>query len=138
MNSIKKLGTRYSKVIQFGIIGVLAFFVDWFVMKFLMDRQTHFLVARLLSFLVAVSFTFVLNKYWTFKNSVATPILVQFLQFFAANSVGGFVNYVVSTSSYFFILNSNPRFIWLSLVFGSGAGFVFNFVMSNRFVFRNR
>nr|WP_267874618.1 GtrA family protein [Duganella levis] len=132
------MGARYSKVIRFAIIGVLAFFVDWLVMKFFIDRQTHFLVARLLSFLVAVSFTFVLNKYWTFRNAEPAPILVQFFQFFAANSVGGLVNYTVSTSSYFFLLNSNPRFIWLSLVFGSAAGFVFNFVMSSRYVFRNR
>lgn len=138
MNFIKILGARHSKIIRFAIIGVLAFFVDWFMMKFFIEQQAHFLVARLLSFLVAVLFTFVLNKYWTFKNSVPAPIFVQFAQFFAANSVGGLVNYAASTSAYFFALDSNPRFIWLSLAFGSAAGFIFNFVMSNRFVFRNR
>lgn len=138
MNFIKTIATRYSKIIQFGIIGVIAFFVDWFVLKFFVDRQTYFFAARLLSFLAAVSVTFVLNKYWTFRDAAPAPILLQFAQFLAANSIGGAVNYAVSTSFYFFFLAPSNHFIWLSLLLGSGAGFVFNFIMSNRFVFRNR
>lgn len=138
MNFILKIANRYSKVIRFGIIGVIAFFVDWLVLKFLVDRGATFVVARLLSFLVAVTVTFLLNKYWTFRDAAPAPFLKQYLHFFAANSVGGAVNYAVSTSFYYFFLAPSDRFIWFSLLLGSGAGFVFNFIISNRFVFRNR
>ena len=138
MNFFNTMATRYSKIIRFGIIGVMAFFVDWLVLKFLVDRHTYFLVARLLSFLVAVSFTFTLNKYWTFREAAPAPILLQFLQFLAANSVGGAVNYAVSSSVYFFFLEPGTRFLWLSLLMGTGAGFIFNFILSDRLVFRKR
>lgn len=138
MNIIQKIAGRYSKIIRFGIIGVIAFFVDWFVLKFFIDRQTYFMVARLLSFLAAVSVTFILNKYWTFRDAAPAPFLVQYFRFFAANSIGGAVNYAVSTTFFLFFLAPSVRFIWLSLLLGSGAGFVFNFIMSDRFVFRNR
>lgn len=138
MNFFKKIANRYSKIIRFGIIGVIAFFVDWLVLQFFVERNTGFVVARLLSFLVAVSVTFTLNKYWTFRDAAPAPFLVQYFQFLAANSIGGAVNYVVSTGFYFLFLAPSTRFIWLSLFLGSGAGFVFNFIMSNRFVFRNR
>jgi putative flippase GtrA len=138
VNSVKVLSTRFSKIIRFGIIGVLAFFVDWLVLKFFVDRHTYFPVARLLSFFAAVSVTFILNKYWTFRDAAPSPFLVQYVQFVAANSIGGAVNYAVSTSFYFFFLGPGTPYIWLPVAVGSGAGFVFNFIMSDRFVFRKR
>lgn len=138
MNLLKMNVDRFSKFIRFGIIGVIAFFVDWLVLQFFVDQQVNFPTARLLSFLAAVSVTFTLNKYWTFRDAEPAPILVQFFKFLAANTVGGFVNYAVSTSFYFFFLAPQTKLIWLSVLFGSGAGFVFNFVLSDRFVFRNR
>ena len=88
---------------------------------------------RLLSWLVAATFTWTMNRRFTFADS--RPPLTQWAKFLAANAVGGIVNYGV----YAGLVTFNPLVAVYPVIgvgAGSIAGLAFNFSASKWVVFR--
>ena len=120
--------------IRFGMIGTGGLVVDTSALYFFMwviglDHYT----GRLASWLVAATFTWAMNRRFTFADR--RPPFRQWLAFLAANAVGGTVNFTVYATLVAFVplVEAIPA---LGVAAGSIAGLFFNFTASKLVVFR--
>lgn len=126
--------------IRFGMVGGAGFVVDEAILTL-----GHYglgldpLVARAISILCAMTFTWWGNRIFTFAehaaNESAGAILGEWFKFVLANALGAVVNYGTFTVLVRFAPAplSNPL---LATAIGVGVGLIFNFTLSKRFVFR--
>jgi len=119
---------------SFGLIGTAAFLVDSALLYLGLGLfGLGFYLARFLSWFGAASFTWYLNRRFTFR-SAESSVLQQWLKFLAANSIGGAFNY----GTYAALIATSPvvrQWPILGVAAGSVAGLVFNFFASKRYVF---
>lgn len=125
--------------VRFALVGAGGYAVDAAVLAL----ATHWLAmgpygGRVLSIFVAMSFTWLGNRYLTFagrRARGAAAIAREWLKFIGANAVGALVNYGV----YAGLVHSGPP-PWddkyLAQFVGVMAGLIFNFTLSRFFVFR--
>lgn len=116
----------------FGLIGFVGFLVDVSVL-YLIKSLVGLFYGRLISFMVAVAFTWLMNRRWTFKRlSSGLNNAKEFFIYLAIMLIGGFVNfglYLWLVSS-FQLFQANPV---IGVAFGSLAGMLINF-SSSRFI----
>ncbi len=122
--------------LRFAAIGTAGVFVDSAALYAAMNGLglDHY-SGRLLSWFVAATFTWAMNRRFTFADG--RPPLRQWLAFLAANSIGGFVNYAV----YAALVAASPTveaIPFLGVGAGSIAGLFFNFTVSKWLVFRRQ
>ena len=120
--------------LRFGMIGTGGFVVDTTVLYFLMgvvglDPYT----GRLASWCVAATFTWAMNRRFTFADK--RPRFRQWLAFLAANALGGAINYAVYAALVTFV-DEVAAIPVLGVAAGSIAGLFFNFTVSKLVVFR--
>ena len=126
-------GARFLRV--FGI-GVVAFLIDAIVFQGVLSLSSASLyLARLISFVVATTAAWWLNRTFTFRDATGTPPHLQWARFFAANLVGGSVNYAVFVLGIAMVPLA-AAFPVLALAAGSVCGVAFNFTAYQRYVFR--
>lgn len=87
--------------------------------------------ANTASFIVAVSFSYVLNSRFTFRKSHDELSFHAYL-LFALSQVAGFVAHTTTL-----VVASNYVLLPLAKLLGIGVGFVVNFTLARVFVFRN-
>lgn len=126
--------------IRFGMVGGAGFVVDEAVLTLL-----HYgfgvgpYVARAISILCAMTFTWWGNRSFTFSEHAAVgsaqAMAQEWLKFVLANALGAVVNYATFTLlvSVFPAPLNNPL---LATAIGVAIGLIFNFTLSKRFVFR--
>jgi len=93
----------------------------------------YFLTGRLVSFLGAATFTWYMNRKFTFQSR-NRDLLREWCHFLLVNSGGGLVNLV----TYAVLIGLVPlvqAFPVIGVAVGSLAGLLFNFTLSHRFVF---
>jgi putative flippase GtrA len=119
---------------SFATIGAVAFFIDAAVLYAARALGIGLYSGRVVSFLAAATFTWALNRRYTFAATAAAPI-VQWGRFLAANVLGGFVNYGVYAALVAFVplVHEHPV---LGVAAGSLSGLVLNFIVSRQWVFR--
>ena len=126
-----------SRFLRFAIVGTGGFVVDEAVLA-LTTRLIHLdpYSGRAISFFCAVTFTWWGNRMLTFRDRAAQEeLLHEWLKFFAANALGGAINYV----TYAALVAFAPRpfgIPFVALAAGAIVGLFFNFAMSKAFVFR--
>jgi putative flippase GtrA len=129
---------RRFQFLSFATIGVVGFIVDTGVLYAAKDDFGLGLYAgRLLSFLVAASTTWLLNRVFTFGNPPVKSLLREWLHFLSVNSIGGLVNCgvysaLVATSAR---VAEHPV---LGVAAGAVSGLAFNYLGSKHAVFRHR
>jgi putative flippase GtrA len=128
-----------SRFLRFAVVGTAGFVVNeaalWCALHLLrLDAYSGGVV----SFFVAVTFTWVGNRTLTFREHAARAphsIVAEWMKFVAANGLGFLVNYGIYAGLHALApapLN-NP---YLALACGTLAGLTFNFLLSSRLVFR--
>ncbi|MBJ7415277.1 MAG: GtrA family protein [Niveispirillum sp.] len=133
----------------FALIGVGGLFVDMAslaVALHLLGLDPY--GGRVFSYLMAATFTWYMNRQFTFTGVSRRGAIRQWARFLAANAVGAVVNYGV----YVLVLKLGPWVIasiglwpevltallpYAGVAAGSVSGLVFNFVLSKKLVFRN-
>ncbi|MBF0561654.1 MAG: GtrA family protein [Alphaproteobacteria bacterium] len=121
---------------KFAAVGVAGYFVDASVLHLAMLGGMGFYGGRVVSFLVAATFTWMVNRLLTFRHAARSDKKsAQWLKFVVANSLGGLVNLgvysaLVAATSWFATYPS------LAVGVGSLSGLGFNFAASKRLVFR--
>ena len=77
---------------KFCIVGSTNFVVD-FIVYIILTRLlgVYYLAAAVISFIIAVSWSYFMNKKWTFRNK-SPKISSQYLKFFSANAFGLVLN----------------------------------------------
>ena len=136
--------------IKFAIVGVANTLVDWLVYYGLIlyiipdGRST----AKAISFLVAVTNSFVLNSIWTFRKQFlegiedkslrSYRIMNYFVRFFIVSIVGFAINFFAFQTAFSFI--SGSEFSGLSdiggLIFASAAALVWNFFINKFWTYK--
>lgn len=125
---------------RFAVIGTAAFVVDASMLYAALWVGLGFYTGRVVSYLVAATFTWYGNRRITFIHSRAEgvgPAAAEWLKFLVANLGGGLVNYSIYAAliASFAIVRAYPV---LGVAAGSLAGLVVNFTLSKFIVFRPR
>jgi putative flippase GtrA len=120
--------------LRFGVVGTIGFLVDTAVLYGALAVGFGLYGGRAISYLVAASTTWALNRAWTFRGQGEGPALRQWAVFLLVNLVGFACNYgtyaaLVATVSF---VAQHPV---LGVAAGSIAGLTGNFLLSRRFVF---
>jgi len=80
------------QMIKFAMVGVINFIIDFSVYMALTRLfdfwQRNYLVANIVAFAVAVTFSFFVNKHWTFKCRKKDQMRRQYVQFFVICLMG--------------------------------------------------
>jgi putative flippase GtrA len=120
--------------IRFGIVGGLGFVWDTATV-YLTRGLIGLYAAGALSYLVAATANWALNRAWTFRASTPQAAHRQWVAFLAANSLGFVLN-----RGCFYLLISTSRLCFahpvLPIIAGSLCGMFVNYLLSKRFVFR--
>lgn len=123
------------RIIKFGFIGVIGFCVDSGVLLLgtkILNLDPY--SARIISYLVAATTTWLGNRLLTFADRPKTPLAKQWLLFLSLNAVGFAVNYTTYAVlvGQFAYIYAHP--VW-AVAAGSLAGMVLNYVASTRVIF---
>lgn len=119
---------------RFALVGCAGFLVDAGVLYAVLALGADRYTGRILSYLAAATFTWALNRHYTFRAQRGASLLSEWGRFLAANSVGGLINWatyaiLVSVSALAF---AHPV---IGVAAGSLAGLVVNFTLSRQYVF---
>lgn len=121
--------------LRFALVGALGFFVDAGVLLLARWGGLDLYSARAVSFLSAVTFTWALNRRFTFRaQAVAPPSAGEWARFAATNAVGGLVN-LAAYALLVTLVEPLARWPVLAVAAGSAAGLGFNFLGSRLFVY---
>ena len=126
------------EILRFGSVGVVGFLADAGVLTLALLAGAGPYGGRVFSYVVAASVTFGLNRAWTFRSADRSrPVARDWSVFLPVNLVGFACNY----GTYAALVAGLPlvrEFPVLGVAAGSLAGMVGNFLLSRRYVFRDR
>lgn len=123
-----------TRAITFGLVGLSGMAVDLSALKFLLPN-TGFATARAIAIILAMTWNFFLNRAITFRTETEGSLLRQYWRFVFSCSLGAAINWSVSlllTSS----IEICREHVMLSAVGGVLAGFLLNFQLCRRWVFK--
>jgi putative flippase GtrA len=125
-----------SQFLRFGIVGVGGLIVDTAALYAAMNLLGLGLyTGRVVSYLTAATFTWAVNRRFTFTQAEPASPVMQWLKFLAANSVGAAVNYGVYAALVTWVAMA-AAYPVIGVAAGSVAGLAFNFTASKRWVFK--
>ena len=121
----------------FAFSGGMGFLVDAGILQLLagvFGVQVHF--ARLVSFLVAVTVTWQINRNLTFANEGRRgSLLREWLSYLASSLLGGATNYGAFALS-IYLSGYIREHLVIGVAIGSLAGMLVNYTLYSRFVFK--
>ncbi len=120
--------------IFFGLIGASGIVVGLGILNLSMLIYQNFVIANLISFLVAVTWNFFLNRRFTFKSQDKS-VFRQWCRFILACLTGAAANWAISMTLYYSLGHFYNHFNQAALI-GVATGFIANFFLSKRFVFQ--
>ncbi len=125
--------TLSRQAIRFAVTGVLNTGLDFAVFSalvFLIDLNIF--IANTAAFLVAVSFSYTVNKVWTFSGqSSGHTVLSEWIRF-TVISVGGFL---LATLVLYLLVPALP--IMIAKIIATGASFLWNFLLVRFHLFKH-
>ena len=128
--------TTRTRFLKFSGIGVVAFLIDVVAFQATLSfANASPYAARVVSFVVATGAAWWLNRTFTFHDADNLRPDLQWARFFAANLVGGSVNYITFVLM-IAIVPLAAGYPVLALAAGSLCGVTFNFTAYRRYVFR--
>ena len=123
-----------AQLIRFGLVGTAGFVLDTAVVYALRGRIGLY-GAGLVSYIIAVSGTWVLNRTWTFRGRGTGTMLRQWARYMVAN-LGGFALNRSTYALFVTFLTAAVIHPVIATAAGSTAGMFVNFGLSRRVVFR--
>lgn len=120
---------------RFVFVGAVGFCVDAGLLTLLMQTGWNIMPARSVSFLSAVTCTWILNRIYTFRMAQRIGILKQSVSYIATQVIGAVINLMVffALIELYPALHNTPM---IPLTFGAVASLAFNFTVSTRYVFK--
>ncbi|MFB4313387.1 GtrA family protein [Actinomadura sp. 21ATH] len=142
MKLLSRLRHRFEHLVRelakFGSVGAIAFVITMVLSNALHNEAglgMGPLSSNAIATVVATTFSYVANRYWTFRHRDRTGLGREYVLFFALNGVGlvitqlfiGFVHYVLGLHG--------PLFYNAALILGTGAATLFRFWSYKKWVF---
>ncbi|MFM7608490.1 MAG: GtrA family protein [Alphaproteobacteria bacterium] len=121
--------------LRFGVVGTIGFVVDTAVLYAGLALGLGLYGGRAVSYLVAATTTWALNRLWTFRGRGDGPVHQQWALFLLVNLVGFAMNYGTYAALIAFVplVAAHPV---LGVAAGAVAGMFGNFVLTRQLVFR--
>jgi len=119
---------------RFGMVGGIGFLVDAAALSWLLREGNTVIFSRGVSFGLAVSVTYLLNRSWTFSSNRRARLHREYLAYLAIQVVGAGINLGVFFI-YLKIWPSHVAYPVLPLAAGAIVAMMFNFLASRRLVF---
>lgn len=135
MNNLFLYKYNLKELFLFSFVGVIGFIVDSSILILLVQLRFNPYLGRIVSFFIAASCTWLLNRNLTFRTNRTFSLLKEWLKYLMANSVGAVLNYGVYAILLFKVplVGTHPV---LGVAAGSVAGLFANYTNSRLFVFR--
>lgn len=125
------------KFLLFAIAGGAGFVVDTAVL-YALKGMLGLYGARVVSFLVAVATTWIINRTLAFRQQAAgVPLWREFLHYLGAMILGGAVNYAVYALVVALLPLAAEQPV-IGVAAGVAAGMFVNFFLADKLVFRTR
>jgi putative flippase GtrA len=130
------IGSSTAQVLRFAAVGVIGFVVDAGVLLAVVT-WLHWspLPARIASFLIAATVTFVLNQRFTFRLQERFDVY-RFISYLAATAVGALINIGIY-HLWVLINDAAPMQLVIGTAFGSLVAMFVNYFVSSLIVFRS-
>lgn len=126
--------SRGSEFARFVLVGGAGFCIDGGLLSLLMHSGWEIFPARSVSFILAVTSTWALNRFWTFEVARRMGMRREYTSYIVTQVLGAVINLAI-----FFILiklypllRSTPL---IPLAFGASIALVFNYTVSKKYVF---
>ena len=127
---------------KFGTVGAVSFAVDLTIFNVLLHAGVETLVAKTISTVIATTFAFAGNRFWTWRHRAHTHMARQYTMFFVLNAIGLGIGLACLAISHYGLGQ-----IWPALqtpladnisgqLIGTAVGTLFRFWSYRRFVFR--
>lgn len=127
---------------KFGIVGGVAYLIDSALLIMLEERDWEPLSAKTVATVIAATFAFAGNRFWTWRHRARSGLAREYSLYFVFNAIGLGISLACLVISYHWLGTIWPVFqttlaVWISAnVIGLGLGTVFRFWSYRRFVFR--
>lgn len=123
--------------LRFAIVGALGFVTD-FTMLYIAVTWLGLgtVVGRIVSFLIAATVTWKVNRHFTFARQGAGSVR-EWLRYLLLTGVGGGINVAVY-QTWLWLTDHRTVNLFLGVAAGSAVAMLFNFVISKRAVFAER
>ena len=121
--------------IRFALVGVIGFVIDAGLLWLLVREGGDPLLARCLTFPLAVLVTWYLNRIWSFGSSLKARPGPEVRNYFFVQVVGAFGNYAVYVAVLQFI-EPTANNVLIAVAIGAIFGLAINFTGAKAFVFR--
>jgi putative flippase GtrA len=122
--------------LRFSIIGTAGYFVDVSVLYLMHYLGMDLYSARIISFIVAATSTWIGNRLFTFKRSKSSrkKLASEWASYIAAMSLGGVANYATYALliTYLTIFREH---LWLAVAAATSVGMLINFVLARRILY---
>jgi putative flippase GtrA len=127
---------RRQEFLTFAAVGVAGFLVDAGTVTALVHvAGSNRYLARLASFLVAASVTWLLNRQFTFHGATRSEPIQQWLRFLGANALGGLTNLGIYSWLVWTVPIAHDNLV-IAVAAGALAAFGINFMLSRTLVFK--
>ncbi|WP_307138009.1 GtrA family protein [Pseudoroseomonas cervicalis] len=123
------------QALRFGIVGASGVVVDTAMLYLALGLGAGLYGGRVLSYLVAASWNWALNRAWTFRQARSAPAGRQWALFLLVNLGGFALNYgcYALLVGFWTLAAAHPA---IAVAAGALAGMAGNFLASRHFVFR--
>lgn len=135
---IEKIWKRFvnRESVAYLIFGVLTTLVDWGVYTVLWSNQVDYRISTVVSWVAAVLFAFVTNKFWVFNSYDLRPdhLLKEFTAFVSCRAATGLFTLV----GMMIMVQGLHLHELIGKLFVSAASLVLNYVFSKLFIFKKK
>ncbi|MBD9499647.1 GtrA family protein [Pseudomonas sp. BGr12] len=125
------------EIMRFVVVGGFGFCIDGGLLTLLMSQGMDVMPARAISFSLAVSFTWLLNRVWTFSSPERMSSRFEYVLYFSVQVLGALIN----LSVFFVLMREFPGLKAIPILpfaVASGIAMFFNFFASKFIVFKVR
>ncbi|HIY84951.1 MAG TPA: GtrA family protein [Candidatus Yaniella excrementavium] len=128
----------WREVAKFGVVGGIGFFIDTGIFLWLITgpMEDSAVKAKVIATGVATIFSWVANRYWTFRNRRQSNVMRELVLFLVMNAVGaGIQAAFVFIAKYFLGVTSAGGMVLFGNIIGLGFATIFRFIAYRLWVF---
>lgn len=125
-----------SQFLRFCVVGSIGFVVDVLVLYVAVHVYgTNPYVGRIISYLIAATATWQLNRKYTFASNFCRRPHREWAHYVVVNAIGGGINYLVYVLCVLYV-GIAKDYLVIGVAAGSVAGLAFNFTTSRFWIFK--